>query len=171
MPLNSFITSSAYQAITSPLTNRLSNASSYPYSASKSALHSEIRRIMENAADEPLLENTRGFLKCCMDVFSIENLTNLAIASYPLIHFTVGFSSLALQVGCALLSLVALAITVSHFLFYHSEGISPCWTPRSMEWEEDAIELTGMLTPGSLFNNLNQADSTKNTYKLASVMA
>ncbi len=171
MPLNSFTTSSAYQAITSSLTSRLSNACSYPYSASKRALHLEIRRIMENAADEPLLENTHGFLKRCTDVFSIENLTNLAIASYPLIHFTVGFSSLALQVGCALLSLIALAITVSHFLFYNSEGISPCWTPHSMEWEEDAIELTDMLTPGSLFNNLNEAGSIKNTYEPVSVMA
>ncbi len=156
-----------YKTPTNQLSDRICYGSSIR-SISTETLDLETSSSMENALDAAFLEDTSGFLKRCMGIFSIENFEKVAILLYPLIHLTVGFSSLALQIGCGLLSLVALAITVGRFLF--ESKASPSWMAHSTEGDEDTIELSGTRTPDSLLSHLDEEGFFENTYGLRSIM-
>ncbi len=159
--LSKLISSFPYKTPTDQLSDRIFYASSIR-STSTETLNLETDSFMENTLDGTFLEDTPGFLKRCMGIFSIENFEKVSILLYPLIHLTVGFSSLALQVGCGLLSLVALAITVARFL--SESKASPSWILHSMEGDEDSIELPGTCTPDSLISNLDEEGFFENTY-------
>ncbi len=155
-----------YKTPTDQLSSRICYASS-TRSTSTETLNLETDSFME-ALDTRFLEDTPGFLKRCIGIFSIENFEKVAILLYPLVHLTVGFSSLALQIGCGLLSLVALAITVGRFLF--ESKASPSWATNFMEGDEDSIELSGTRTPDSLLSHLDEESFFENTYGLRSAV-